>query len=114
MEWQVASLLREHEGSKTEAGLRVGDLHQRLNEAQVLLSRERDAFAERKVRSHKQGLLWFSPTPARVRKCFLAVVRSGGDDDEASFSLSFSSLWRDLCVQIVLLSEANRAVAPPA
>lgn len=47
---QVASLLRENAGAKTEAGLRAGDLQQRLSAAQEELAREREAFAERKVR----------------------------------------------------------------
>lgn len=46
---QVASLLREHESAKTQAGLTAGDLQQRLVEAQRLLDRERDTSAERKV-----------------------------------------------------------------
>lgn len=47
---KVASLLRENAGAKTEAGLRAGDLQQRLSAAQEELVREREAFAERKVR----------------------------------------------------------------
>lgn len=46
---KVASLLRENAGAKTEAGLRAGDLQQRLSAAQEELAREREAFAERKV-----------------------------------------------------------------
>lgn len=51
---QVASLLRENAGAKTEAGLRAGDLQQRLNGAQDDLAREREAFAERKVRGRRE------------------------------------------------------------
>lgn len=50
-DWQVASLLRENAGAKTEAGLKVGDLQQRLSAAQTALDREREAFGERKVRA---------------------------------------------------------------
>eukprot|EP00904_Undaria_pinnatifida_P002529 jgi/Undpi1/12277/HiC_scaffold_5.g01953.m1 len=45
---QVASLLRENAGAKTSAGLRVGDLQQRLSAAQNELARERESIAERK------------------------------------------------------------------
>ena len=56
----MASLLRENAGAKTSAGLRVGDLQQRLSAAQNELARERESIAERKVsrdgRSWTEGL----------------------------------------------------------
>lgn len=49
---QVASLLRENAGAKTEAGLKVGDLQQRLSAAQDELTREREIITERKVHTY--------------------------------------------------------------